>query len=176
MKKNIFILAVMLALSASCGSNSAAAPGGALTLILAEDGFKNCPIRIDIAEHWHYSGVSGMKYNAKINADMGYEGSITITPMEASRCITNLDSLKTSSLLFANYDHKEATITEEVKLKNGFGIRYTQPFPVGKREVYKYFIVFIQVKGKCYMIENDDFDDRQNTQWDVEKTMIESIR
>lgn len=175
MKKYIFILPVILAFSASFGGNGAAASGGTQTIILAEEGFENCPIKIDIVEHWHYSGVSGMKYNAKINADMGFEGSITITPMEANRCITNLDTLKASSLLYANFDYKEATITEDIKLKNGFGIRYIQPFPVGK-EVYKYFIVFIQVKGKCYMIENDNFDDRQNAQWDVEKTMIESIR
>ena len=175
MKKYIFIIASALIISVSLGCYG---PAGSrsVTLKLDTEGFKDCPIEIDIAEHWHYSGVSGMKYNAKINADMGFEGSITITPMEANKCITNLDTLKASSLMVANYDHNEATITEDIKLKNGFGIRYTQPFPVGKKEVYKYFIVFIQVKGKCYMIENDNFDDRQNIQWEVEKAMIESIR
>ena len=176
MKKYIFIITSALIIIASYGCYSQAAISKSITLKLDKEGFKDCPIEIDIAEHWHYSGVSGMKYNAKINADMGFEGSITITPMEANRCITNLDSLKASSLMYTNYDHNEATITEDVKLKNGFGIRYTQPFPVGKKEVYKYFIVFIQVKGKCYMIENDNFDDRQNIQWEVEKAMIESIR
>ena len=77
--------------------------------------------------------------------------------------------------MFANYEKDIAKITEDVKFKNGFGFRYTQPFMNGK-EVFKYFIAIIQVKGKCYMIENSDYDDNQNKQWDVEKAMIESIR
>jgi len=175
MKKYIFILVVTVAFLTSCGGSGGSASGQTYTLKLDKEGFKDCPIEIDIPEHWHYSGVSGMKYNVKIIADMGFEGSISITPMEAERCITSLDTLKTSSLRYANYDHEKATVIEEIKLRNGIGIRYTQPFPVGK-EIYKYFIVFIQVKGKCYMVENSDFDDRENAKWDVEKTMIESIR
>jgi hypothetical protein len=175
MSKYIFIFVIVLVFSASCGSNSAATPVKTKILKLDKEGFKECPIEMDIPVNWHLNGIEDIKFTAHIGADIGGQGGIIIMPLTADKCITDLAALKASSLLYANYDHTEATITEDIKLKNGFGIRYNQPLPFGKVP-YKYFIVFIQVKGKCYIIENSDFDDRQLTQWDAEKAMIESIR
>jgi len=160
MKKYFSILAVILIFSASCGSNGAATVK-TQTLKLDKEGFKDCPIEIDIPDKWHLNSVEGMKYTAHISADMGLEGGIIITPQEAAKC--------------TNFDFREATVIEDIKLKNGFGVRYMQPLPGGK-EQYKYFIVIIQVRGKCFMVENNDFDDRQNAKWDIEKEMIETIR
>ena len=160
--KKLLVMAAAVALLTSC------APKIEPVTINTGD-FAAAPITLDLPGDWQQPDV---ETTARLSKKKG-EGDFTIEYLKMDQC--KLDAAVLKSTTLENVDYQGATVTEELKLKNGIGLKLDKPAADGKG-TEKHFVMLVQAKGKCYMIHNNPYYDTQYKAYDVEKTIIESIR
>jgi hypothetical protein len=171
MKKNIFILAVISAFIFSACHPPARPSDKPSTAKIDTLAFKTCPVELDLPGN----GWETEMESTEVELSNHKGGRFTISPLENGKCLSDLEALKSVLTDPSDPDSKTIKITEDIKLKNGFGIKFERAGKDGKPAT-KNFAMIANAKGKCYIAENNPYYDVEYKEFDAEKGIVESIR